>query len=620
MRNLLLFLIIIFSFFAYGSERIVVAELFTNTGCGPCVSANAQLTWLSKIYFNNLAIIRFHMNWPSSSDPFYLANTQENLARRRYYFNFNYVPHLVVDGDTVDVPNGYVSGYETRILNQLSNPSPIEISLEVEYDTLTRTGTIYYKAKATDNVPQTNLRLRTAITESYVYYTGPNGDPVHHQAMRDMIPDTLGISVNLVSPPDSVYGSIPFTISSNWNPDKIGIVSFIQTDNVVSQGNIRRKPIYQGAKLFFSPMFEKTADTIFEFSGKGNNNGFIDPGETGGLIVYLMNFGAKGNNVKMELISTDPYVSILNGECLFDSVLQGGIISNESSPFLFQISGATPEGYQLKFIIKTQALSSITNHYVSKYDTISYYAGTPSYFFDEGFETGLSGWVIGGLNHVYWSSSESHSGSYSALVGVAPPGTEPNGDDWMYREITIPSDVEKVLLNCWVKRFTEDVITYNWQNLEILNTGNSILQTLYHTCTNDFEWKNLVFDLSSYLGQTIRIRFLTREDGYGDNTWQYVDDVRLLTYTSTGIEEIIKFDNFENIIYGESLVKFSLNKETFIKIKIFDISGKKIMEKNERYGKGNHYLELGDKIKNGIYFIQFDLSGKKEIKKVLVIR
>lgn len=618
MNRVLTMIFLIFSFYVYGTERVVVAELFTNTGCSPCVSANARLTQLSEMYPLNLAIIRYHMNWPSSSDPFYLANPMENLARRRYYFNFNYVPHLVVDGDTLDAPNGYSMGYQTRIQNELSNPSPIDMTLEVQYDTLTRTGTIYYKAKATDNVPQTNLRLRTAITQSYIYYTGSNGDPVHHQVMRDMIPDTIGISVNLVSPPDSVYGSIPFTISSNWNVDNIEIVSFIQTDNIVAQGNIRRKPVYQGSKFTFSPRLKQFNDTIIEISG--NNNGYVDPGETGGIIFYVKNLGGYGDSLNIQLMTGSPYVNILNNLYSVPSIQTGEVVSNESSPLTFMLSGATPEGEEIKFFVKKEVISRMTKHIITKYDTITYYAGTPSYLFDEGFETGLGGWVIGGNNNVFWSSTVYHWGSHSAVVGV-PSGTEPNGDDWMYREVNIPSDVDKVLLNCWVKRGTYDVITYNWQNLEILNTSNSILQTLYHTCVNDVDWKNFIFDLSSYMGQTIRIRFLTREDGYGDNTWQYVDDVRLLTYKTTGIkEDIITFDDFSNIIYGESLLKFTLKKEAFIKIKIYDIAGKKIMERNEKYERGEHYLKIKDKINNGVYFVQFEYSGFKNIRKVLVIR
>uniref|UniRef100_A0A7C4YAV4 T9SS type A sorting domain-containing protein n=1 Tax=candidate division WOR-3 bacterium TaxID=2052148 RepID=A0A7C4YAV4_UNCW3 len=593
------------------SQRIVVSELFTNTGCGPCVSANAELTRLSKLYFDSLAIIRFHMYWPSSTDPFYTANPSENNARRRYYFNFNYVPHLVVDGDTNDA-----SSYESRITSEFSNPSPAELSFTVDYDTITRTGYVNYKVKATDNIPYQKLRLRTVITESYVYYTGPNGDPVHHQALRDMIPDTLGISISLVSPPDSVYGSIPFTINSSWNVNNCEIVSFLQTDSIVASGSFRKRPILQGAKFRFSPHLELISDTIFEISG--NNNGYIDPGENAVIFARTQNFFGSSDTVKYELISSDPYISIINGLYVKTNVFHYDTISNEFEPLSFSISPSTPQGHLFTILLKMGVKSQFLNNYNSIYDTIKIIAGTPTIIFSDGFESGLGEWVTGGLGHIYQSSNEIHSGSYSALVGVPPPGPEPNGDDWMYKEITLPSDPDYIYVDFWVKRGTEDAITYDWQRAQLLNSTGAVLQTFYNVCANDKEWKHLFYDISSRKGQTVRVRFLTHGDGYTDETWQYIDDFRILTYKTVGIdEEIVKFEEMNNIITGE--LRFSLVKDAFVNVKLFDITGKKVAEEKKRMNAGINSFSF-KKLNPGVYFLRIETSGKDFTKKVIFIR
>jgi hypothetical protein len=48
----------------FAAERMVLAEMFTNTGCGPCVSANDALDRDYAGMEGYLAIIRYHTWWP----------------------------------------------------------------------------------------------------------------------------------------------------------------------------------------------------------------------------------------------------------------------------------------------------------------------------------------------------------------------------------------------------------------------------------------------------------------------------------------------------------------------------------------------------------------------------
>jgi hypothetical protein len=66
-----------------------------------------------------------------------------------------------------------------------------------------------------------------------------------------------------------------------------------------------------------------------------------------------------------------------------------------------------------------------------------------------GFETGtLASWTPGGVVSPTISTVEKHAGSFSALAG-ASSGSEPNGDDFLYQTITIPSTATKATLTFW---------------------------------------------------------------------------------------------------------------------------------------------------------------------------
>jgi hypothetical protein len=142
-----------------------------------------------------------------------------------------------------------------------------------------------------------------------------------------------------------------------------------------------------------------------------------------------------------------------------------------------------------------------------------------------GFETGtLANWTTGGVVAPTISTVQKHSGTYSALDG-ASSGSEPNGDDFLYQTITIPSTATKATLTFWYWPATTDTITYDWQEAQVQNTSGATLAQVMKVCSNAQAWTQVTYDLTSYKGQTIRIYFNDHQDGYGDLTYMYVDDV-----------------------------------------------------------------------------------------------
>jgi hypothetical protein len=141
-----------------------------------------------------------------------------------------------------------------------------------------------------------------------------------------------------------------------------------------------------------------------------------------------------------------------------------------------------------------------------------------------GFETGsFAPWTILGTQPApVVSNAQAHSGTYSALLGTLSGG-EPTGDGSFYQTITVPASGGT--LSYWYNPSTSDSITFDWQDAYVTDTSGNILATIMHVCDNTQTWTNQTFDMAPYAGQTVRIEFLVHQDGFGDDTSMYVDDV-----------------------------------------------------------------------------------------------
>src|SRR4051812_11327848 len=151
-----------------------------------------------------------------------------------------------------------------------------------------------------------------------------------------------------------------------------------------------------------------------------------------------------------------------------------------------------------------------------------------------GFETGtLSGWTIAASAPApVVSSTVAHSGTHSAFLGSVNPAPEPNGDGAMYQNFTVPS--AGLALTFWYQTYTTDSITFDWQDAYIQNSaGTATLATIFHLCQNA-DWNQAVVSLDPWVGQTIRIKFLVHQDGFGDDTSMNVDDVAVGTAPPMG--------------------------------------------------------------------------------------
>jgi len=166
-------------------QRHPMLELFTSTTCGPCAAGNPIVSQSYANHEQDIVIVRYHMNWPApGNDPFWLADTAENYARRMYY-SVSGIPDLVVDGMEQDT--FWWNHIEDTISARMAVDAPCSLGLDVSSP-----GRIIVTVVPTDSSFVGHWVLQTIVIEDSIYYTGPNGDPRHDQVMRDMLRTPAG--------------------------------------------------------------------------------------------------------------------------------------------------------------------------------------------------------------------------------------------------------------------------------------------------------------------------------------------------------------------------------------------------------------------------------------------
>jgi thiol-disulfide isomerase/thioredoxin len=207
-------------------DRMVLGEMFTNTSCGPCYPADLTLDRLANDYAANFFLVRYHVWWPSSGDPYYQFNVSEATTRNNYYQN-NYTPHLYIDGNR-DGQELY-NTWENMIINESSTSSPLSMRMWGDYNEEARTGNITVRIVTEQSPGYNNLKLRVALVENDIHWNAPNGVGVHNQTFRDMIPSAGGQGVTLVVG-DTLEYTFPFSTRSPMDDSNCRLIAFVQSD------------------------------------------------------------------------------------------------------------------------------------------------------------------------------------------------------------------------------------------------------------------------------------------------------------------------------------------------------------------------------------------------------
>ena len=165
------------------SDRIVLAEVFTGAGCGPCAGADVAFDAAMERYpRKDLAVVMYHVHIPRP-DPMTIAET---TARYKSYGE-NGVPAYAIDGKKT-------TGGESRTMAQWvfdRFQKDLETGLEtaaearLKIDASLNGGTVKVSA-AVDNVKSDSkdLKVQIVLVEKEIRHLGENGIRFHPMVVR----------------------------------------------------------------------------------------------------------------------------------------------------------------------------------------------------------------------------------------------------------------------------------------------------------------------------------------------------------------------------------------------------------------------------------------------------
>ena len=245
-----IYMILIALIFSLGiqaqSNRMLLAEGFTSSTCGPCATQNPAFDALLHANTDKITSIKYHMSWPSpGNDPMYLHNTVDNNARRTYY-NINSVPHVYLSGNIMHgVPSNIT---QTTINNNSGQPAAFDILMNHRLNAAEDSIFVTMLIKANQAISG-NLIAHIAVIEKEIHFTsapGTNGEKDFYNVMKALLPSRSGTSLDAFEAGDYTIIETAWKLANVYNKVQLAAVGFVQ--------NVTSKEVYQAANSTTNPI------------------------------------------------------------------------------------------------------------------------------------------------------------------------------------------------------------------------------------------------------------------------------------------------------------------------------------------------------------------------------
>lgn len=201
-------------------QRKPLFEEFTSSTCPPCATFNTTVMnpFLNQ-YGNNIALIKYQMNWPGSGDPYYTA---EGGIRRTFY-GVNAVPAMFIEGKNVATNMGGVtSGYNAG----MADPAFMLLTAQHVIDG----ENITVQTDIDSYIDVENVRVHMVVIENETTgNVGSNGETSFKHVMMKMLPNANGTLLNLTTgePAQLIYNHNMSTTHVEEMND-LAVVVFVQ--------------------------------------------------------------------------------------------------------------------------------------------------------------------------------------------------------------------------------------------------------------------------------------------------------------------------------------------------------------------------------------------------------
>ncbi len=332
--------------------RKVLFEDFTSTTCGPCAQSAPEIEAAMQIVGENAAMVAFHMNWPApGNDPWYAGNPEDANGRRGVY-GVNAIPWLVIDGTRFQ-------GSRTRqaisqaILARQQTPSPLRIDLNC----IVINNELRVNARVTSEQNLNGLKLHLCLNELHYHYQGPSGQTEHYDAMIMMLPNHQGTQFNINANQTLEWNITRALPQGYWHElelDNLAVVAFVQNSSL---------EVLQTQKYLLG--YNSPAVSIQDWQlVEPDEDGRAEPGETCSIIITVTNAPnyLMAEQINVRLSTQDDGISIINEEATFNRLAGGATVNNSNAPFQFRVDDAfEPHPVTFRFEMTVQPNDIQTN-------------------------------------------------------------------------------------------------------------------------------------------------------------------------------------------------------------------------------------------------------------------
>jgi subtilisin family serine protease len=423
----------------------------------------------------------------------------------------------------------------------------------------------------------------------------------------------------------------------------------------------------------------------FSDSIGGNGNGIIDPGETIRAWVSIKNIGTDDAlNVTGILSGSDDYITLTDSTTSFGDITSGSVVSNESDPFVFEVSPETPMGYTFSFDLYVEAEGGYVDTFNLNFNVS--YGG--DYLIWDPDETPLTGPFLHnllqnmGLNGIYTQSlatyldflqnfnvifvcvgifpnnyviSEGSSEATALINYLTQHGGKlflEGGDVWYYDPLYQGgfdfgpyfgiNPIEDGTGDLYTVQgvsgtFTQGMsFSYAGENswIDVLGTignGFAILQnpSPFYNCgianidssgTVEYRTVGLSFELGGLV------------DGVPPSTREIlIDSILSFFDIETGIKEEVGSNlpirlalkkPSPNPFATSTNIEYSIPRKMKVSLKVYDITGRLVKKLFEGLKEPGHYSEKleSDNLSAGVYFIRLSTEERNITRKVVLLK
>ena len=633
MKNIVSTLLVcLFSVAAFGQNRLVLVEHFTQASCGPCASQNPALKTLLDANATKVVALKYQTSWPGV-DPMNAANPTEAAARVQYY-GVTGVPNSVMDGSGPGSPGTIVT--TTTINNRYNTAAPLNLSASHQwtagYDSI-QIG-VYVANAGTATVASGaagSLKLHVAVIEEDINYPsapGSNGETVFYQVMRKMVPDASGTTMadSWTAGQTQMFVFKVAAPSYLANLNKVAVVAFIQDNSNKSVLNASRTTAQTIAGLPDIGVNAFTAATPGLCDGTTTpmvtikNEGSL--AITSASVAYAINGGTPVTqnwtgslSAGATAVVSFPQVTLPAGTNSLVATVSspngtGDVngMNNMSAPLIAAVLNNTPTPAPYSEGMESTSFNSIPAGHVLLYNTAT-----------KPLVTVVSKAQVNGLPQElggYGQSTKSlmvdfftmQSGAQASIITPKVSGITANHKLYFnhaYASYAGEADGLKVFVssNCGT----------TWTN--VFDKSGTALATAPNATSRFFpqptQWYPNTISLSQYAGQELIVKFECNS-AYGNNLW--LDNFWINT-AALGEEEIqaAQAKLYPNPARDAVKVSLQVSEAGEALVEVINLNGQTVIARSTSVEAGMQSIDLqvGD-LANGVYTVKIALNDRVE--------